>query len=172
MVQDTASGDWTFPGGGCKRTETIKECAERELMEETCGLVCPELSDLMRKGLRSCHDMLLEITSGYRPPGQRLQDVARGELVTTRHAIYAFRLPLKALQLVTSGPAGKIKVNQGAERCMQETQAVAFVSAEALLSGKAPFRLWRFLELEHVVEHVVAAISHYRSFRLVDGTPN
>lgn len=61
MLKDRASGDWTFVSGGCKQRpfEEYDMCANRELTEETIGL--------LKKVPESCPYYHFEYVNGHLP---------------------------------------------------------------------------------------------------------
>lgn len=80
VVKDRKFQEWTFVTGGCKHSETDVQAAQRELKEETRGLVNVDLGSLphIRFVLQTTH----------REEKELRQDAYRGEKVLTTYTVF------------------------------------------------------------------------------------
>lgn len=77
-VQDRETGEWGFISGGVKKNESFFHAAQRELMEETTGLMPYIPSDI--------HPYDFE--TNYRPDKLKQIDKLRGEVVVSKYKVY------------------------------------------------------------------------------------
>lgn len=147
MVQDSQTGDWTFPGGSCKKQETHAACALRELQEETCLLGPRVWSSTELSAAASFEFKTYPCTPctyhGNAEGGSSSRRVA--------YRVYVFRIPDHAVPPVlpthdevlviadVANPAKGVKWPGERRECM-ETRAVALVPERVLehLASSAP----------------------------------
>lgn len=80
MFQDTDSLDWTLMSGGCKMKENIKDCAKRELLEESNFVI----------NLPDDYD-LFSFRTWYRPENILADDKKRGLRVLSHYHVFLFK---------------------------------------------------------------------------------
>ena len=98
LVKDKKSGDWTFPGGGCrfiksdvKDRDKYKPCALDEFKEET------------REALKGHEDQMKYIgqfDSYRRSNDEKKDDKRKGKLGQVRQLYLVYRLPLKESEFI------------------------------------------------------------------------
>jgi hypothetical protein len=77
VVRDKKSGDWTFVVGGCKLGENSRNCARRELREETRNTV-----------RANTLNHLFHFTSNKRSRSEKAKNNSEGKKVTMRYNVY------------------------------------------------------------------------------------
>ena len=93
LVKDRKSGDWTFPGGGCKRVESrerdkdkYKMCALEEFKEETREAFGGHQGQMKYIG---------QFVSLKRSNNEKIDDKRRGKLGQVRQLYLVYKLSLK-----------------------------------------------------------------------------
>lgn len=77
LVQDRNTREWGFISGGVKKNETYAQAAERELFEETSGLI-----QLNKIG------MVSNFQTDYRPDELLTENKRRGEKVSSHYKVF------------------------------------------------------------------------------------
>lgn len=92
LVKDKGSGDWTFPGGGCRYVKSsdrdqdkYRRCAFEEFKEETREVF---------KGHEGQMKYIGQFVSYRRSREERLDDKRRGKLGQVRQLYLVYKLPL------------------------------------------------------------------------------
>lgn len=83
MVKDIKTSEWGFISGGVKKNESSFQAAERELAEETSGI----LRNIDVK--RSKVDVFYTL---YRPPDLLKIDKSRNEVVRSMYTVYMYEM--------------------------------------------------------------------------------
>ena len=93
LVKDKVSGDWTFPGGGCRYVKSrardqdkYKPCAFEEFKEETREAF---------KGHQGQMKYIGKFPSLERSNNEKIDDSRRGKLGKVRQLYLVYKLPLK-----------------------------------------------------------------------------
>lgn len=149
LFRDTASGDWTFVTGGCKLKEDHYESARRELLEESRNTL--HLSSMQNMFTFSFH-------STYRPPAHAATDTKK---VITRYTVYVVKMPIDTQADMDKYEKKYRESKVGKKKAFHETNDVAFVTLNDLLTKK--YILWSFMK-DEVVPKVV---SLFQSRRIV-----
>ena len=79
VVRDS-SGDLTFPGGGCRYGSNTRECAVKELYEET--------KKTIQKNVRNLRHLFM-FTSKLRSEKEQINDKEKGIDVTSEYHVFA-----------------------------------------------------------------------------------
>lgn len=103
MVKDVKTSEWGFISGGVKKHESSFQAAERELSEETSGI----LRNINVK--RSNVDVFYTL---YRPPDLLKIDKSRNEIVRSMYTVYMYELdePLVLDHFVSNKEVNDIQV--------------------------------------------------------------
>jgi ADP-ribose pyrophosphatase YjhB (NUDIX family) len=95
------SGDFTFPGGGCKQSNTHEQCAMRELVEETKKAV--------QKGT-------LEFLFSFETPERSAKELANNKkekiTVTTTYKVFSFNIEGSFNKIKNNYNSGKLLNNK------------------------------------------------------------
>ena len=83
MVKDVRTNEWGFISGGVKKEESYFQAAERELAEETSGL----MTRIDPK--KACIDVFYTL---YRPPELLKIDKSRREIVRSMYTVYMYEI--------------------------------------------------------------------------------
>jgi 8-oxo-dGTP pyrophosphatase MutT (NUDIX family) len=83
MVKDIKTGEWGFISGGVKKNESYYQAANRELKEETSGVL---------KSIGSKYQNFM-FKTWYRPYEMLAIDKKRKEVIESLYMVYIFKLP-------------------------------------------------------------------------------
>tara|TARA_B100001250_G_scaffold405267_1_gene422508 strand:- start:1007 stop:1510 length:504 start_codon:yes stop_codon:yes gene_type:complete len=83
MVKDIKTGEWGFISGGVKKNESFYQAANRELKEETSGVL---------KSIGSKYQNFM-FKTWYRPYEMLAIDKKRNEVIESLYMVYIFKLP-------------------------------------------------------------------------------
>lgn len=139
LFKDTSSGDWTFVSGGCKQKEEHFTCASRELIEESKKTL----------NLANMQNMFtFSFQSTYRPSDHAADDKKRKIKVITRYVVYVVKMPFTTLDELAQFQRNYKASYVGNKKEFNETNDVAFVTPQELLTNK--YKLWDFMKKEVV----------------------
>lgn len=131
VVKDRVHQEWTFVVGGCKRSESGKACALRELREETRGV----LGDM---------DVTyaFQFQSRNRSKQELANDMRKGLVVTTVYEVYFATLPMTKNAFNTRRKNFFLATGHD-----DETDDIRLMTRSQLENAN----MWRFMK-EHVLE--------------------
>lgn len=103
MVKDVKTSEWGFISGGVKKHESSFQAAERELSEETSGIL--RHIDVKRSKVDVFYTL-------YRPPDLIKIDKNRNEIVRSMYTVYMYELhePLVLDHFVSNKEVNDIKI--------------------------------------------------------------
>jgi hypothetical protein len=134
VVRDKKSGDWTFVVGGCKLGENSKNCARRELREET------------RNTIRANHlNHLFHFMSTRRSRSEKAKNNAEGKRVTMRYNVYKSNVNKNIRRIKNNFHRTRPRTNANAE-----TTNINKKSRENLLRRGV---MWDFM-VNHVLRRI------------------
>jgi 8-oxo-dGTP pyrophosphatase MutT (NUDIX family) len=137
VVKDRKNKEWTFVTGGCKAKESDVQAAQRELCEETRGVL--DL-DFDRSGASS-----FRFKTTYRDAKELADDRARNEQVVTTYSVFAVDIT----GIDFEDAKRSFRGTKATQRSWNENTDLNFETLESF-SNKA--HVWKFIR-DHVLEN-------------------
>jgi 8-oxo-dGTP pyrophosphatase MutT (NUDIX family) len=137
VVKDRKNKEWTFVTGGCKARESDAQAAQRELCEETRGVLDLDFED------RSASSFRFKTT--YRDAKELADDRARNEQVVTTYSVYAVDIT----GIDFEDAKRSFRGTKAIQRAWNENTDLNFETLESF-SNKA--HVWKFIR-DHVLEN-------------------
>lgn len=136
VVKDRKNKEWTFVTGGCKARETDVQAAQRELLEETRGVLDLVFDPSIASSFR--------FKTTYRDAKELADDGARNEQVVTTYTVFA--VDITGIDL--EGAKRSFRSTKATQRSWNENTDMNFETLDSF-SNKA--HVWKFIR-EHVLK--------------------
>lgn len=136
VVKDRKNKEWTFVTGGCKARETDVQAAQRELLEETRGVLDLDLAASSASSFR--------FKTTYRDARELADDRVRNEQVVTTYSVFA--VDITGIDLEDAKKS--FRTTKASQRSWNENTDMNFETLDSF-SNKA--HVWKFIR-EHVLK--------------------
>ena len=136
VVKDRKNKEWTFVTGGCKAKESDVQAAQRELLEETRGVLNLDFG--------TCGASSFRFKTTYRDAKELSDDRLRNETVVTTYSVFAVDISGIDLEHAKRSFRG----TKATQRSWNENTDMNFETLDSF-SNKA--HVWKFIR-EHVLK--------------------